>query len=203
MSESDMSEYKCLNSDETEENFALILNDQSLTKDSRDRIETIRKSCSQTLARIERAHARLKSSAARAIEADKQARWNLEEKLEKSWRQIGEARVRAKKMRLLTSEIYFLGKLLVQDVGIEMGQERSLVDVVRERELAEKRCQMLAADVEKLDQELRDERERSVEMSRVVQESRLAKSQVEQSLLDSNLEIKRLEREIERLNVGF
>lgn len=189
--------------EEIERLFAQLASAES----TRSEIETIRvswtrllkaeSSLSEQLNRVVKNHAQMKSMCARAAEVDKQAKWSMEAKLERAWRQAAEAKSRAKKMKLLTSEIYFLGKLIVQDVGIEMGQERSLVDVVREKELAEKRCQMLTAEIDKLGADLEREKTMGVDLSRRVEESVEASRLAEQKLLEASVEKKRLERELE------
>lgn len=181
-------------------------NDLEFLKDSVHLVLKNESNLLQRLSRIQRDFTEIKRISLKTAETDKLLKFDLKSELEKAWKQAIEAKNAERKMRetvsLYRSEINYLTKLIEQEAGIQMGQERSLRDVLKEKELVEIKNQMLLENLETLRSELDEFKKKNSDLLESAHEAKIAEERIGQSLLDSALENKKLSRKIEQIQVN-
>lgn len=161
----------------------------------------------ERLSRMQKTYSEMKRVCARTSDEDKRAMEELRGQLERAWRDAIEAERAETKMRetvdLYKSDTNYLTKLVCQDTGIRMGQERTLRDVLKEKESLEVRNEMLLDDLKKLSGELDELNARNQNMLKLIDEAKINEHETNRLLLDSRLDIKKNEAKIEKLQVLF
>lgn len=134
---------------------------------------------------------------------DNKAKNDLVEELEKAWSQASIARSKEKRatetVNSLKLEIINLSKLVEQDVGLTMGQEYNLREIIKEKENILVENQKLTEEIESLKSEMEILMQKDSEFNRIIEEAKLQVSQSNQELLGCKLEIQKLSRKQEQL----
>lgn len=143
------------------------------------------------------------AQALKLAEIDAQSKSRLVEELEKTSAEAIIAKTRETKTRetvnLLKLEIYNLSKLVEQGVGLSMGQEYNLRELLKEKENLKLENAKLVEDMIDLDRRLDTAKQRELELEQQANEHRLKATQVSSQLLSCQLEIQKLERKNEQL----
>lgn len=129
---------------------------------------------------------------------DNKAKSELLEELEKAWHQASIAKSKEKKaietISSLKLEIFNLSKLVEQGVGLTMGQEYNLREILKEKERILAENTKLGEDIQELKSEMDVLSKKDDEYKQTIEESRIQVNQINQELLGCQLEIQKLSR---------
>jgi hypothetical protein len=144
------------------------------------------------------------AQAIKLADLDSKTKSDLLEELERAWHQANVAKTRERKsletVNLLKLEVYNLSKLVEQGVGLTMGQEYNVRELMKEKESLILENQNLTEDLDDLRRQLTLNRQHESELIRQAKECRLKEAHLNQELLTARLEIQKLTRQNERLN---
>ncbi|RNA31264.1 cilia- and flagella-associated 58 [Brachionus plicatilis] len=129
---------------------------------------------------------------------DNKAKTDLLEELEKAWNQTSVAKSKEKRaletINSLKLEIFNLSKLVEQGVGLTMGQEYNLREILKEKERILAENTKLNEEILELRSEMEILAKKDDEYKRVIEESKVQVNQANQELLGCQLEIQKLTR---------
>lgn len=134
---------------------------------------------------------------------DNKAKADLLEELEKAWHQTSIAKSKEKRaletINSLKLEIFNLSKLVEQGVGLTMGQEYNLREILKEKEGIISENAKLIEEIQGLKYEMQVLTKKDDEYKREIDESKIKVNQAHQELLGCQLEIQKLTRKISQL----
>jgi len=134
---------------------------------------------------------------------DQTTKADLLEQLENSWKQEKAARSKEKRtletLNSLKLEISNLSKLVEQVVGLTMGQEYNLRELIKEKENLVIDNRILNNDCENFKLRIREFNLKESEQDKIVEEAKIKVNQAEQDLLICKIKNQQLLRRIEKL----
>jgi hypothetical protein len=143
------------------------------------------------------------AQAIRLSTTDQTTRDELIEQLDKAWQQASLAKSKEKRaletLNSLKLEVSNLSKLVEQVVGLTMGQENSLREVIKEKEDLAVDHKILNGELENLKLTLKDMKQKEIEQEKLVDEASIRVAQADQDLLVANLQNQQYSRQIEKL----
>jgi chromosome segregation ATPase len=173
-----------------------------------DSLNTIHKNETQLcfkLLNLKRDHKELSAKYDQALKlasSDQKVKQNLIEDLEKAWNQATLAKSKEKStmetVKSLKLEISNLSKLVEQGVGLTMGQEYNLREIIKEKERTLADNKLFTEEIEELKSKINELEKVEDESNKVVEEEKFKTAQSNQELLACKLEIQRLNRNLEK-----
>lgn len=134
---------------------------------------------------------------------DNKAKADLLEELEKAWQQTTIAKSKEKRaletINSLKLEIFNLSKLVEQEVGLTMGQEYNLREILKEKEGIIAENTKLVEEIQGLKYEMQVLTKKDDEYKQKIEESKIKVNQAHQELLGCQLEIQKFTRKISQL----